>query len=154
MMFPWLKLGHDNQVKWSILWLYIKFFSNIFGKNTSIRLFRPLYTDKGHEKSKHFYSSCQKMGQIKFKHSTVFFKSHRKYQIVSISEQGGVNSDEIYKFCNNVQLSTAQKSCLNLASVVVSAIGQADDTVFMSDCLPNYMDFFSVMSLYLKRLNY
>ena len=52
-------------------------------------------------------------------------------------EQGGVNSDKIYKLCNNVQLSTAQKSGLglNLGSVQVSAIGQADDTVLVSDCL-------------------
>ena len=52
-------------------------------------------------------------------------------------EQGGVNSDKIYKLCNNVQLSTAQKSGLglNIGSVVVSAIGQADDTVLISDCL-------------------
>ena len=52
-------------------------------------------------------------------------------------EQGGVNSDKLYKLCNNVQLSTAQRSGLglNLGSVVVSAIGQADDTVLVSDCL-------------------
>ena len=52
-------------------------------------------------------------------------------------EQGGVNSDKIYKLCNNVQLSTAQKSGLglDLGSVLVSAIGQADDTVLVSDCL-------------------
>ena len=52
-------------------------------------------------------------------------------------EQGGVNSDKIYKLCNNVQLSTAQKSGLglDLGSVQVSAIGQADDTVLVSDCL-------------------
>ena len=52
-------------------------------------------------------------------------------------EQGGVNSDKIYKLCNNVQLSTAQESGLgfDLGSVIVSSIGQADDTVLISDCL-------------------
>ena len=52
-------------------------------------------------------------------------------------EQGGVNSDRIYKLCNNVQLKTAQMSGLGLSmgSVTVSSIGQADDTVLVSDCL-------------------
>ena len=52
-------------------------------------------------------------------------------------EQGGVNSDRIYKLCNNVQLSTAQQSGLgaDLGSAVVSAIGQADDTVLQSHSL-------------------
>ena len=52
-------------------------------------------------------------------------------------EQGGVNSDRIYKLCNNFQLSTAQRSGLgvNLGSVTVSSIGQADDTALLSDCL-------------------
>jgi hypothetical protein len=52
-------------------------------------------------------------------------------------EQGGKNSGEIYKLCNNVQLSTAQNSGLGLAmgDVMVSAVGQADDTALLSDCL-------------------
>ena len=52
-------------------------------------------------------------------------------------EQGGVNSDKIYKLCNNFQLSTAQMSSLgvDLVSNVVSAIGLADDTVLLSDSL-------------------
>ena len=52
-------------------------------------------------------------------------------------EQGGVNSDRIYKLCNNVQLNTVQRSGLgvNLGDVVVSSIGQADDTVLISDCI-------------------
>ena len=53
-------------------------------------------------------------------------------------EQGGVNSDQIYKLCNNVQLSTAQDSGLgvDMGSVVVSSIGQADDTALVSNSLP------------------
>ena len=45
-------------------------------------------------------------------------------------EQGGVNSDRLYKLCNNVQLTTAQLSGLgvHLGDIIVSSIGQADDT--------------------------
>ena len=52
-------------------------------------------------------------------------------------EQGNVYSDKIYKLCNNNQLSTAQKSRLGVDcdAAVVSAIGQADDTVLLSDCI-------------------
>ena len=52
-------------------------------------------------------------------------------------EQGGKNSGEIYKLCNNVQLSTAQRSGLgvSMGPVTVSSIGQADDTALISDCL-------------------
>ena len=50
-------------------------------------------------------------------------------------EQGGVNSDKLYKNCNNNQLSVAQKSELGVetGAEVVSAIGQADDTVLLSN---------------------
>ena len=52
-------------------------------------------------------------------------------------EQGGVNSDKIYKLCNNNQLTTAQLSGLGVdcKSVTVSSIGQADDTILISDCI-------------------
>ena len=52
-------------------------------------------------------------------------------------EQGGVNSDKIYKLCNNSQLSTAQMSNLgvNLSSNIISSIGLADDTALVSDSL-------------------
>ena len=52
-------------------------------------------------------------------------------------EQGGVNSDKMYKNCNNNQLDVAQKSELGIhvGAAVVSAIGQADDTVLLSDNL-------------------
>ena len=50
-------------------------------------------------------------------------------------EQGGVNSDKLYINCNNNQLSVAQKSELGVdtGAAVVSAIGQADDTVLLSN---------------------
>ena len=52
-------------------------------------------------------------------------------------EQGGVNSDRIYKLCNNVQLSTAQNSGLgaNIGSTVLSSSGFADDTKLASNSL-------------------
>ena len=52
-------------------------------------------------------------------------------------EQGGVNSDKLYKLCNNVQLDTAQLSNLgiHIGTEVVSSIGQADDTVLIADSL-------------------
>jgi hypothetical protein len=52
-------------------------------------------------------------------------------------EQGGVNSDKIYKLCNNNQLTTAQQSQLGVdcGAAVVSAIGQADDTALVSDSI-------------------
>ena len=50
-------------------------------------------------------------------------------------EQGGVNSDRLYKNCNNNQLSVAQKSELGVdtGAAVISAIGQADDTVLLAN---------------------
>ena len=52
-------------------------------------------------------------------------------------EQGGVNSDRLYKLCNNVQLDTAQLSNLGISvgSATISSIGQADDTALVSDSL-------------------
>ena len=55
-------------------------------------------------------------------------------------EQGAINSSDFYKLYNNQQLDTAQSSNLgvNLDSVVISAIGQADDVILCSndiDCL-------------------
>ena len=52
-------------------------------------------------------------------------------------EQGGVNSDRIYKMCNNVQLSTAQASGLgvDMGSHIISCIGQADDIALVSNNL-------------------
>ena len=52
-------------------------------------------------------------------------------------EQGGVNSDRVYKLCNNIQLNTAQRSQLgvDMDGVVVSSIGQADDTAQVANCL-------------------
>ena len=52
-------------------------------------------------------------------------------------EQGGCLSDRLYKLANNEQLSVAQDSNLGLpmGQLVVSAIGQADDSCLVSDCI-------------------
>ena len=52
-------------------------------------------------------------------------------------EQGGASSGEYYKIFGKEQLSTAQASLLGapLGSQTISAIGQADDTVLISNCL-------------------
>ena len=52
-------------------------------------------------------------------------------------EQGGCLSDRLYKLANNEQLSVAQQSMLGLAmhGVVVSSVGQADDSCLISDCI-------------------
>ena len=50
-------------------------------------------------------------------------------------EQGNVNSDRLYKLCNNNQLRTAQLSQLGVdcRAAIVSCVGQADDTILVSD---------------------
>ena len=50
-------------------------------------------------------------------------------------EQGGINSSEFYKIYNNEQINNAQASRfgVELGPVVISAIGQADDVVLLSN---------------------
>ena len=50
-------------------------------------------------------------------------------------EQGGMNSSDYYKLYNNDQLTTAQCSGLgvDIGSGIVSAVGQADDVILMSN---------------------
>ena len=52
-------------------------------------------------------------------------------------EQGGVNSSDFYKIFGKEQLTTSQDSKLGipLRNVSVSSIGQADDTVLISNDL-------------------
>ena len=54
-------------------------------------------------------------------------------------EQGAVNSSDYYKIYNNEQLKTAQRSNLgvNMKDIVISAIGQADDVVLVSNSIDN-----------------
>ena len=50
-------------------------------------------------------------------------------------EQGGINSSDYYKTYNNEQLVTAQGSELgvDVGSAVISAVGQADDVLLLSN---------------------
>ena len=50
-------------------------------------------------------------------------------------EQGGINSGDLYKLYNNIQLKAAQSSSLgvDIGSSVVSAIGQADDVMLAAN---------------------
>ena len=50
-------------------------------------------------------------------------------------EQGGINSSDFYKLYNNSQLITAQEVELgvDIVSSVVSAVGQADDVILVSN---------------------
>ena len=52
-------------------------------------------------------------------------------------EQGGINSSDYYKLYNNEQLVTAQASTLgiDIGSSVISAVGQADDVMLLSNDL-------------------
>ena len=65
-------------------------------------------------------------------------------------EQGGVNSDKLYKLANNYQLNIAQKSKLgiNLGNDTISIIGQADDSVLLANSIH------SLNNLLLLTLNY
>ena len=50
-------------------------------------------------------------------------------------EQGGINSDRLYKLANNSQINVAQSSKLgvNLGSSIISIIGQADDSGLLAN---------------------
>ena len=65
-------------------------------------------------------------------------------------EQGGVNSDKLYKLANNDQLHIAQLSQLgiSLGSHIVSSIGQADDSALVAN------DVFDLQNLLLLTLEY
>ena len=65
-------------------------------------------------------------------------------------EQGGINSSEFYKLYNNEQLETAQSSRLgvDLKSGVISAIGQADDVVLVSNSLDSLRLLLNLTKLY------
>ena len=65
-------------------------------------------------------------------------------------EQGGKNSDRLYKLANNCQIKVAQHSGLgiNMGSTITSYIGQADDTGLLAN------DVFSLQNLLLLTLEY
>ena len=68
-------------------------------------------------------------------------------------EQGAVNSDRLYKLCNNSQLLEAESSGLgvDIGQVHVGAIGQADDVVLLTTCLVKLACLLHLTSLYCQR---
>ena len=68
-------------------------------------------------------------------------------------EQGAVNSDRIYKLCNNSQLEKAQASNMgvDLDGIMVASIGQADDVALLSDSPEKLRCLLCLTSLYCSR---
>ena len=68
-------------------------------------------------------------------------------------EQGGINSSDQYKIFGKEQLTTAQDSSLGVKfkSWTVSGIGQADDTLLLSNCLFNLFCLLQLSIAFCKR---
>ena len=68
-------------------------------------------------------------------------------------EQGGINSSDYYKLYNNQQLQTAQLSGLgvDLGSVIISAIGQADDVILCSNDIDSLRLLVTLTERYCKK---
>ena len=68
-------------------------------------------------------------------------------------EQGGSNSGDYYKIFGKEQLSTAQSSKLgvDLGGHVISAIGQADDIVLISNCLHSLQNLLKLSLAFCKK---
>jgi hypothetical protein len=68
-------------------------------------------------------------------------------------EQGAVNSDRIYKLCNNSQLLEAQSSGLgvDLGQVHVAGIGLADDVALLTNCPTKLACLLHLTLLYCQR---
>ena len=68
-------------------------------------------------------------------------------------EQGGMNSSDFYKLNNNEQLKTAQDTELgfDIGSSTVSAVGEADDVIEMSNDLDNLLLLIKLTEIYCKR---
>ena len=65
-------------------------------------------------------------------------------------EQGAINSSDYYKLYNNQQLITAQSSALgvSMGSLVISAIGQADDVILCSNNIDSLRLLVTLTELY------
>ena len=71
-------------------------------------------------------------------------------------EQGGVSSSDCYKLYNNELLNISQQSCLGVdigGQLVVSAVGQADDTVMMSKSLARLKHLCQLSHGYCQKIN-
>ena len=70
-------------------------------------------------------------------------------------EQGGINSDRLYKLANNDQLTVAQHSNLgvNVGSHTISAIGQADDSALLANDIHSLQNLLILTLEYCERYN-
>ena len=70
-------------------------------------------------------------------------------------EQGGINSDRLYKLANNDQLTVAQNSNLgiDMGSCTISAIGQADDSVLQANDIHSLQNLLILTLEYCQRYN-
>ena len=70
-------------------------------------------------------------------------------------EQGGINSDRLYKLANNDQLTVAQHSNLgiDIQSSIISAIGQADDSALQANDIHSLQNLLILTLEYCKRYN-
>ena len=71
-------------------------------------------------------------------------------------EQGGISSSDLYKIYNNELLSTAQQSKLGVHmgnSLVVSAVGQADDSVLISNDINKLQHILKLVLEYCNKIN-
>ena len=70
-------------------------------------------------------------------------------------EQGGVSSSDFYKIFGKEQLEAAQASGLGVAmrDIVISAIGQADDTVLISNSIHNIQNLLELTLEFCSKYN-
>ena len=70
-------------------------------------------------------------------------------------EQGGMNSDRLYKLANNEQIKVAQESQfgIHISDHVVSCIGQADDTALLSNTIHDLQNLLLLTMEYCKQYN-
>ena len=71
-------------------------------------------------------------------------------------EQGGVSSSDLYKLYNNQQLSLPQESRLGVAmspSLILSAVGQADDTALLSNNIEKLRHILGLVLYYCSKFN-
>ena len=69
------------------------------------------------------------------------------------AEQGGINSDRLYKLVNNSQFKVAQQSRLGvtMGSMVISSVGQADDSGLMANTIFNLQNLLLLTLEYCKK---
>ena len=68
-------------------------------------------------------------------------------------EQGGISLSELYKIFGKEQLDLAQKSCLGvrMGNIVVSSVGQADDTALISNDIHHLFYLLELTNVYCSK---